>query len=101
VEREAICPYRGLDPFREEDSAFFFGRGSADDPNSQIGELVVKIREQRFVMVVGRSGSGKSSLVSAAGAAATTRSVLGRLDLAARPHSTAGIGSGLQSTRRR
>ena len=31
--REAICPYRGLDAFREEDSAFFFGRGSAADPN--------------------------------------------------------------------
>jgi WD40 repeat protein/energy-coupling factor transporter ATP-binding protein EcfA2 len=65
VEREAICPYRGLDPFREEDSAFFFGRGSADNPKSAIGELVVKIREQPFVMVVGRSGSGKSSLVCA------------------------------------
>src|SRR5262249_28383634 len=51
--------------FREGDSAFFFGRGSADDPNSPIGELVVKIREQPFVMVVGRSGSGKSSLVYA------------------------------------
>jgi hypothetical protein len=63
--RGSICPYRGLDAFREEDSAFFFGRGSADDPNSPIGELVVKIREQPFVMVVGRSGSGKSSLVYA------------------------------------
>jgi hypothetical protein len=27
--REAICPYRGLDVFREEDAAFFFGRGSS------------------------------------------------------------------------
>src|SRR5262249_50835463 len=36
--REAICPYRGLDAFREEDSAFFFGRGSADDPESAIGQ---------------------------------------------------------------
>jgi hypothetical protein len=63
--REAICPYRGLDAFREEDSAFFFGRGSADDPNTPIGELVRKVREQPFVMVVGRSGSGKSSLVYA------------------------------------
>src|SRR5262245_33913996 len=63
--REAICPYRGLDAFREEDSAFFFGRGSADDPNSPIGELVRKVREHPFVMVVGRSGSGKSSLVYA------------------------------------
>jgi DNA-binding beta-propeller fold protein YncE len=62
---EAICPYRGLDAFRQEDSAFFFGRGSADDPNSPIGELVRKVREQPFVMMVGRSGSGKSSLVYA------------------------------------
>src|SRR6516162_8394502 len=63
--REAVCPYRGLDAFREEDSAFFFGRGSADDPNSPIGQLVRKVREHSFVMVVGRSGSGKSSLVFA------------------------------------
>jgi TIR domain len=65
TEREAICPYRGLDAFREEDSAFFFGRGSADDPNSPIGELLRKVCEQPFVMVVGRSGSGKSSLIYA------------------------------------
>jgi hypothetical protein len=64
-ERAAICPYRGLDAFREEDAAFFFGRGSPNDPNSPIGELVLKIREHPFVMVVGRSGSGKSSLVYA------------------------------------
>ena len=63
--REAICPYRGLDAFREEDFAFFFGRGSASDPESPIGELVRKVREHPFVMVVGRSGGGKSSLVYA------------------------------------
>jgi ABC-type multidrug transport system fused ATPase/permease subunit len=61
--RDAICPYRGLDAFREEDAAFFFGRGSADDPNTPIGELVSKVRKHPFVMLVGRSGSGKSSLV--------------------------------------
>jgi hypothetical protein len=60
-----ICPYRGLDAFREEDSAFFFGRGSANDPTSPIGQLVGKVRDHKFVMVVGRSGSGKSSLVYA------------------------------------
>ena len=32
--REAICPYRGLDAFREEDAAFFFGRGEASEPES-------------------------------------------------------------------
>jgi energy-coupling factor transporter ATP-binding protein EcfA2 len=63
--RESICPYRGFDAFREEDSMFFFGRGTADDPESAIGELVRKVREHPFVMVVGRSGSGKSSLVFA------------------------------------
>src|SRR5262245_41660660 len=30
--RSDICPYRGLDAFREEDSVFFVGRGSADEP---------------------------------------------------------------------
>jgi TPR repeat protein len=63
--REAICPYRGLDAFREEDAAFFFGRGDASEPESIIGQLVHKVREHPFVMVVGRSGSGKSSLVYA------------------------------------
>jgi tetratricopeptide (TPR) repeat protein len=63
--RETICPYRGLDPFREEDAPFFFGRGNADDPTTPIGALIQKVREHPFVMVVGRSGSGKSSLVFA------------------------------------
>src|SRR5262249_13304799 len=63
--RNSICPYRVLDAFREEDSAFCIGRGSAEDANSPIGELVRKVREHPFVMVVGRSGSGKSSLVYA------------------------------------
>jgi energy-coupling factor transporter ATP-binding protein EcfA2 len=63
--REAICPYRGLDAFREEDAAFFFGRGSESEPESPIGQLVRTVREHSFVMVVGRSGSGKSSLVHA------------------------------------
>lgn len=64
--REAICPYRGLDEaLREEDAALFFGRGSESEPDSPIGQLVRKVREHPFVMVVGRSGSGKSSLVYA------------------------------------
>lgn len=63
--RETLCPYRGLDAFREEDSAFFFGRGSAEQHDSPIGQLVRRAREHPFVMVVGRSGSGKSSLIYA------------------------------------
>jgi ABC-type multidrug transport system fused ATPase/permease subunit len=61
--REAVCPYRGLDAFREEDARFYFVGGSADDPESAIGQLVRKVHEHPFVMIVGRSGSGNSSLV--------------------------------------
>jgi TIR domain len=63
--REAICPYRGLDAFREEDATFFFGRGSESEADSPIGQLVRRVREDKFAMVVGRSGSGKSSLIYA------------------------------------
>ncbi|MBV8107315.1 MAG: TIR domain-containing protein [Hyphomicrobiales bacterium] len=57
--RASICPYRGLEPFREEDAAFFCGRDDA------IRELVARVKEHEFVVVVGPSGSGKSSLVFA------------------------------------
>src|SRR5271165_6297186 len=57
--RAPICPYRGLEPFREEDAAFFCGRDDA------IRELVARVKEHGFVAVVGPSGSGKSSLVFA------------------------------------
>jgi hypothetical protein len=57
--KAAICPYRGLLPFREEDAAFFFGR---DD---WIDDLTAKVQTHPLVAVVGRSGSGKSSLVFA------------------------------------
>jgi WD40 repeat protein/energy-coupling factor transporter ATP-binding protein EcfA2 len=57
--RASICPYRGLEPFREEDAPFFCGRDDA------IRELVARVQEHSFVAVVGPSGSGKSSLVFA------------------------------------
>jgi energy-coupling factor transporter ATP-binding protein EcfA2 len=57
--RMQVCPYRGLEPFREEDAAFFCGRGDA------IRDLVSQIERYSFVAVVGPSGSGKSSLVFA------------------------------------
>jgi hypothetical protein len=57
--RAEICPYRGLEPFREEDAAFFCGRDDA------IRKLVAQVQVHSFVAVVGRSGSGKSSLVLA------------------------------------
>lgn len=52
-------PYRGLLPFEAEHARFFFGR---DD---DVRRLVEKLGQQRFVAVVGASGSGKSSLVKA------------------------------------
>ncbi len=53
------APYRGLLPFEAEHARFFFGR---DD---DVRRLVEKLGQQRFVAVVGASGSGKSSLVMA------------------------------------
>jgi hypothetical protein len=57
--RGSICPYMGLEPFHEEDAAFFCGR------EETTGNLVAQVRKHRLVAVVGRSGSGKSSLVFA------------------------------------
>jgi energy-coupling factor transporter ATP-binding protein EcfA2 len=57
--RAAICPYRGLLYFREEDAPFFFGRDAA------VRQLVKAVGEKSFLAVVGASGSGKSSVVRA------------------------------------
>jgi WD40 repeat protein len=57
-----VSPYRGLLPFREQDAGLFFGR------ERFIEELVAKVRQRtstNTVAIVGRSGSGKSSVVSA------------------------------------
>ncbi len=54
-----ICPYLGLETFREEDSVFFYGRESETD------QLESKLKSYNFVSVVGPSGSGKSSLIQA------------------------------------
>ena len=52
-------PYPGLRPFDGEFAKYFFGR------DRQISELIERLRSNRFVAVVGLSGSGKSSLVRA------------------------------------
>jgi len=57
--RAQVCPYKGLEPFREEDAPFFCGRDDA------VRELAAQVRANDFVVVVGPSGSGKSSLVFA------------------------------------
>ena len=52
-------PFPGLRAFTPDDAPIFFGRGRETD------ELLTRVRENRFVAVVGASGSGKSSLVGA------------------------------------
>jgi WD40 repeat protein/energy-coupling factor transporter ATP-binding protein EcfA2 len=52
-------PFKGLQFFDVGDADLFFGR------EQLTAKLVGKLREQRFVAVVGASGSGKSSLVRA------------------------------------
>ena len=52
-------PYKGLRAFEEADAIDFFGREALVD------RLVERLRETRFLAVVGPSGSGKSSVVRA------------------------------------
>ncbi|MBF6137639.1 trypsin-like peptidase domain-containing protein [Nocardia otitidiscaviarum] len=52
-------PYRGLEPFGENDSHLFYGRGP------DIDRMLAALAELSVVAVVGRSGIGKSSLVRA------------------------------------
>src|SRR5262245_37331126 len=52
-------PYVGLRPFFRDDARYFFGR------EQQTAELLEILHDQRFLGVVGSSGSGKSSLVYA------------------------------------
>ncbi len=51
-------PFPGLRPFYESEQHFFFGR------ESQIDTMIDKLAANRFLAVVGTSGSGKSSLVN-------------------------------------
>jgi len=53
------CPYPGLVAFGPEDAGLFFGRDQETDDISR------RVQQQNFLLVVGPSGSGKSSLVSA------------------------------------
>jgi TIR domain len=55
----ALCPYRGLEAFREDDAAFFAGRGTF------VTQLLNFTLGKDLVVVVGPSGSGKSSVVQA------------------------------------
>lgn len=52
-------PFPGLHAFTPDDAPVFFGRGRETDA------LLRRVNDERFVAVVGASGSGKSSLVGA------------------------------------
>ncbi|GAA2786171.1 hypothetical protein GCM10010452_12840 [Crossiella cryophila] len=60
-------PFRGLEPFTEEDADTFHGRAA------RTAELVTVLRENRFAVLAGPSGSGKSSLALAGVAPALRR----------------------------
>jgi WD40 repeat protein/energy-coupling factor transporter ATP-binding protein EcfA2 len=64
--RAGECPYLGLKTFQPEDAPLFFGRAA------KVQELVDRLRnnfgtpkEERFLVLIGASGSGKSSLALA------------------------------------
>jgi WD40 repeat protein/DNA-binding SARP family transcriptional activator len=54
-----LCPYQGLRPFDAGDADFFHGR------DALIAEALGRLSEVPLLVVVGPSGSGKSSLVRA------------------------------------
>ncbi len=52
-------PYKGLSSYEQDDSELFFGR------KDLIKKLKKKVKKQQFTVVLGASGTGKSSLVKA------------------------------------
>ena len=67
VPSPAECPYRGLLEYEPDDADLFFGRDEVLD------DILARLGADRFVAVVGASGSGKSSLVRAGVMAAVKR----------------------------
>ncbi len=55
--RTLFNPFPGLRPFEEDEEHLFFGR------EKSVTELLSRLRTNRFLAVIGTSGSGKSSLV--------------------------------------
>ncbi|MES2719034.1 MAG: TIR domain-containing protein [Pseudomonadota bacterium] len=58
-------PYPGLRAFREQDAAIFFGRDEVLREGLELLNRVRRLGHPRLMMVLGSSGSGKSSLVLA------------------------------------
>src|SRR5580693_6619384 len=53
------CPYTGLRSFTEEESLYFKGR------DLQVDQITALLEQNKFLMVTGASGEGKSSLIYA------------------------------------
>ncbi|MFF9625503.1 hypothetical protein [Streptomyces griseosporeus] len=58
-----VCPYRGLASYRREDARWFFGRERSTE--ALVAQLAAAEETGGLVMLVGASGAGKSSLLSA------------------------------------
>lgn len=56
---EPICPYTGLRSFTEEESLYFKGR------EEDIDQATAQLQRNKFLMLTGASGDGKSSLIYA------------------------------------
>ena len=52
-------PWLGLESFRKETRAYFFGR------NAEIAEIHLRLRSNPLLMLYGRSGLGKTSILNA------------------------------------
>ncbi|MDR3083801.1 MAG: hypothetical protein LBV60_23280, partial [Streptomyces sp.] len=70
-----VCPYRGLASYRRQDARWFFGRERSTD--ALVGQLRAAEKTGGLVMLVGASGAGKSSLLSAGLVPALQNGVLG------------------------
>ena len=57
VSQKVQNPFPGLRPFRDDETHLFFGR------EDQVDEIIEKLREYKFIAILGTSGSGKSSLM--------------------------------------
>jgi energy-coupling factor transporter ATP-binding protein EcfA2 len=59
IDHQTICPYTGLRSFTEEESLYFKGR------DLQVDQITALLEQNKFLMVTGASGDGKSSLIYA------------------------------------
>jgi energy-coupling factor transporter ATP-binding protein EcfA2 len=59
IDQQVICPYTGLRSFTEDESLYFKGR------DLQVDQITSLLEKNKFLMLTGASGEGKSSLIYA------------------------------------